>query len=161
MNIEEKRFYFIKDEFMNKYGIYLMKNKKNTKRPCYFCFADENDKEILWFVPVSTKAEKYLDIYHNKKRKYRKVYNFVFGHLHGKKAVFLVQNIFPITERYIIEKYITENKDVRISKNLSDKIIKNSRYIINMALKGHSIAFYNIIEMKQKLLSENKELEKI
>lgn len=30
----------------------------------------------------------------------------------GKSAVFLIQNIFPTTGEYILEKYITENKDV-------------------------------------------------
>ena len=36
----------------------LMKNKENgTKRPCYFCFRDRKNKEIIWFVPISTKYE--------------------------------------------------------------------------------------------------------
>ena len=44
----------------------LMENKdRGTKRPCYFCFRDRKDKEIIWFVPISTKYDKYKKIYDN------------------------------------------------------------------------------------------------
>ena len=37
-----------------------MINKENgNKRPCYFCFRNRKNKEIIWFVPISTKYEKY------------------------------------------------------------------------------------------------------
>ena len=103
MVIEDGKFYFIKDEFFyvcQDYG--LMENKDGeTKRPCYFCFRDRKNKEIIWFVPISTKHDKYKKIYENKKIKSgdKPVYNFVFGNVLGKKAVFLIQNIFPTTEK--------------------------------------------------------------
>lgn len=107
MVIEDGKFYFIKDEFFDVFKDYgLMENKDGgTKRPCYFCFRDRKNKEIIWFVPISTKYEKYKKIYDNKKLKSgnRPVYNFVFGNVLGKKAVFLIQNIFPTTEKYIEE----------------------------------------------------------
>lgn len=61
MVIEDGKFYFIKDEFFNTFKNYsLMENKDGgTKRPCYFCFRDRKDKEIIWFVPISTKYDKY------------------------------------------------------------------------------------------------------
>ena len=42
MEIENGKFYFIKDEFFNIFKEYeLMKNKENgNKRPCYFGFND-------------------------------------------------------------------------------------------------------------------------
>ena len=61
MVIEDGKFYFIKDEFFDTFKDYsLMGNKDGgTKRPCYFCFRDRKDKEIIWFVPISTKYDKY------------------------------------------------------------------------------------------------------
>ena len=48
MKIKEGRLYFIKDEFLEKYGqkYHLMENKveKGTKRPTYFCFKDNKNK---------------------------------------------------------------------------------------------------------------------
>lgn len=46
-----------------------MQNKENgNKRPCYFCFNDSENKEIIWFVPISSKIDKYKTIFENKKR---------------------------------------------------------------------------------------------
>ena len=61
MEIVEGKLYFIKDEFIEKYNpkYHLMENKEaGTKRPTYFCFRDKIDKDILWFVPMSSKYDK-------------------------------------------------------------------------------------------------------
>ena len=95
MIIEDGKFYFIKNEFFilfEEYG--LMKNKENgNRRPCYFCFNDSDNPEIIWFVPISSKVNKYKEIYENKKKSRKKVYNFVFGKVLGKEKAFLIQNI--------------------------------------------------------------------
>ena len=158
MVIEDGKFYFIKDEFFDVFKDYgLMENKDGvTKRPCYFCFRDRKDKEIIWFVPISTKYDKYKKIYDNKKLKSRNkpVYNFVFGNVLGKKAVFLIQNIFPTTEKYIEEKYTNSNKDVEIPTVVKDEIIKISLRVVKLAEAGTNIPFYDIIEMKNTLLDK-------
>ena len=71
MIIEDGKFYFIKDNFFDLFeGYKLMENKENgNKRPCYFCFKDNNEKDIIWFVPISTKHDKYEKIYESKKKK--------------------------------------------------------------------------------------------
>ena len=71
MKVENGKFYFIKDEFFDIFKDYkLMQNKENgNKRPCYFCFNDPENKEIIWFVPISSKVDKYKVIYENKKSK--------------------------------------------------------------------------------------------
>lgn len=156
MVIEDGKFYFIKDEFFDLFKDYgLMVNKENgNKRPCYFCFRDKFNKKIIWFVPISTKYEKYKKIYEYKKQKQRRVYNFVFGEVVGKKAVFLIQNIFPTTEEYVLEKYITENKDVEIALNVRNKVIAYSRQVIMKAEQGINIPFYNILDMEKVLLNK-------
>ena len=156
MVIEDGKFYFIKDEFFDLFKDYkLMENKEGgNKRPCYFCFRDRKNKEIVWFVPISTKYEKYKKIYEYKKQKQRRVYNFVFGEVVGKKSVFLIQNIFPTTEEYVLEKYITENKDVEIALNVRNKVIAYSRQVIMKAEQGINIPFYNILDMEKVLLNK-------
>lgn len=108
-------------------------------------------------MPISTKYDKYKKIYDNKKLKSgnRPVYNFVFGNVLGKKAVFLIQNIFPTTEKYIEEKYTNSNKDVEIPTVVKDEIIRISLRVVKLAEVGINIPFYDIIEMK-KILLENK-----
>ena len=79
-----------------------MQNKENgNKRPCYFCFSDLRHKEIIWFVPISSKVDKYKKIYENKRKSRKNVYNFVFGKVLGKEKVFLNINhiLFVTTEK--------------------------------------------------------------
>lgn len=158
MVIEDGKFYFIKDEFFDIFKDYgLMENKDGgTKRPCYFCFRDRREKSIIWFVPISTKYEKYKKIYEDKKLKNgnKPVYNFVFGKVLGKKAVFLIQNIFPTIEKYIEEKYRNANKDVEIPTIVKDEIIRTSLRVVRLAEDGINIPFYDIIEMKNILLGK-------
>ena len=156
MKVENGKFYFIKDDFFNMFkGYKLMENKENgTKRPCYFCFNDLENKEIIWFVPISSKVEKYRLIYENKKKTRKKVYNFVFGKVLGKEKAFLIQNIFPTTEKYIEGKYQNKMQDVEITETLKKEIIETSMNVVKLAKKGINIPFYDIIEMKKILLEK-------
>lgn len=159
MIIEDGKFYFIKDKFFDVFKDYgLMINKENgNKRPCYFCFKDRKDKEIVWFVPISTKYDKYIKIYEKKKVKSGKkpVYNFVFGKVLGKKAVFLIQNIFPTTLKYIEKKYTNSNRDVEVQEVVKKEVITKALRVVDLAKSGIQIPFYNIIEMKKILLEDN------
>jgi hypothetical protein len=101
-----------------------MQNKENgNKRPCYFCFRDDNDTNIIWFVPISSKVDKYKKIYKSKVKIRKKVYNFVFGKVLGQEKVFLIQNMFPTIEKFILEKYKTNKKDVQITYSLQKQVI--------------------------------------
>jgi hypothetical protein len=161
MKVENGKFYFIKDDFFDVFrGYQLMENKENgNKRPCYFCFNDVEDEEIIWFVPISSKVDKYKVIYENKKKKKRKVYNFVFGKVLGKEKAFLIQNIFPTTAKFIENKYTNKQRDVEITESLKKEIIETAMNVIKLAKKGINIPFYDIIEMKNILLKQNVKIK--
>lgn len=158
MNIEDGKFYFISNMFIQKYGIKynLMENKEvGTKRPCYFCFKDKIDKSIIWFVPISKQYQKYKNIYEKKKQKINhEPLNFAFGVVKDEHAVFLIQNMFPTIEQYIEEKYQVKNNDVTISKPLQKEIIEKAEAVLRLELKGFNIAFSNLIDFKNELLNK-------
>lgn len=158
MQIENGRFYFINNTFIQTYGIKynLMKNKETgTKRPCYFCFKDKTDKHIIWFVPISKQYEKYKSIYEKKKKKiHREPLNFVFGIVKNENAVFLIQNMFPTTKKYIEEKYKVKNNDVTISMPLQKEIIEKAESVLRLEEKGIHVAFSNLIDFKRELLDK-------
>ena len=116
MKIKDLNFYFFKDLFFEKFNNYdLMQNKENgNKMPCYFCFRDKRNKKIIWFVPITSKVEKYKTIYNRKKKKLKNVYNFVFGNVLGNEKLLLIQNIFPVTEIYIESRYMNKSSEVKI-----------------------------------------------
>lgn len=159
MKVENGKFYFIKESFFSLFRDYkLMNNKENgNKRPCYFCFNDMENDDIIWFVPISSKMNKYKKIYNNKKKSRKKVYNFVFGNVLGKEKTFLIQNIFPTKEEYIESKYKNKNQDVEIAETLKKEVIGTSIKVIKLAQKGIHIPFYDIIEMKNILLKNSDE----
>ena len=67
-----------------------MKNHEgNSTRPNYFCVKIENE-EILWFIPMSSRVEKYKTIIENKIRKYKKCDTIVVGNYRGKDHAFLL-----------------------------------------------------------------------
>ena len=71
MQIDVGYFYFIKDSFFDIMDDpELMKNKESgNKRPCYYCIKSKKYDNIIWFIPVSTKIEKYKKIYDSKIQK--------------------------------------------------------------------------------------------
>ena len=157
MKIEEGKFYFIKDDFFNKIDEKLLcvnKREKN-KRPCYYCFKDLKYKKIFWMLPISSRVEKYKRIYEDKKKRYGKCDNIVFGYVEGELRTFLIQNMFPITSRYIIEKYIKQKRDVRVSQELEKELKQKARRILKLVEKGYeNLVFPNIIKIRDILLNE-------
>ena len=146
MKIENGRFYCIKYN--------LMKNKETgTKRPCYFCFKDKTNENIIWFVPISKQYAKYKSIYKKKKEKiHREPFNFVFGIVKDENAVFLIQNMFPTVEKYIEEKYKVKNNDVTISIPLQKEIIEKAESVLRLEEKNIHVAFSNLINFRKELL---------
>lgn len=161
MIIESGKIYFIKDEFIDKYGkkYHLMKNhEEDSNRPCYFCFKDDQIDGMLWFVPMSTKYDKYIDIYFSIKQKIMKEpNNFVFfNNIAGKKTVFLLQNMFPTMDKYVQAKYIKKGEDVKVPIHIQEDIMKKAKSIIRLSRKGHIVTFTNLPEFILDIENELK-----
>lgn len=160
MDIKEGHFYFIEDNFFELVsGKELMHNKeKGTKRPCFYCFkANEND-ELFWFVPISSKIKKYKDIYDKKvlmQKKLNKkvsVDTIIFGEIAGVEGCFLIQNIFPIKKEYIVDIYTKNNVEVRVSNKLEKEVIKKAKKVLLLYNNGmKNIIFSDINKIITRL----------
>ena len=159
--IEEGYFYFVKDCFFDIVDdLELMKNKENgIKRPCYFCFKSKENDKIIWFVPVSTKVDKYKKIYENKIQKQIKlgktpsIDTIVFGYVANTYSTFLIQNMFPVTEEYIESQYIKNKIPIRLSNKLQNEIISKAKKVLKLYEHGmKNILFPNIDEILKKLI---------
>lgn len=161
MQIDVGCFYFIKDEFFDFIDDKeLMKNKENgMKRPCYYCFKSKENNKIVWFIPVSTKIQKYQKIYNNKIQKQIKlgkkpsVDTIVFGNVANTYSTFLIQNMFPVTEEYIESKYIKNKVPIKLSNKLQIEIINKANKVLNLYNHGmKNIIFPDIDKILQQLL---------
>ena len=51
-------------------------------------------------IPISSQADKYKGIIEKKKKRYGKCNTIVIGLFAGKENAFLIQNAFPVIEKY-------------------------------------------------------------
>ena len=100
VKIKTGYLYHIKDEFftiVKDDG--LMNNHENGgSRPTYFAIEDGN---ILWFIPLSTKVEKYKKLIRQKIEKYGECNTILIRKVFRKDAAILIQNAFPVLQKYI------------------------------------------------------------
>ena len=154
MKIEKGKFYFIKDEYFKLVkDKELCKNKeRGTKRPCFYCFKDKTDSNLIWFIPISSKIEKYKKIYDKKIKRNSIVDTIVFGYVEGEKRAFLIQNMFPTTKEYIVEKYIKNKRDVIVNKRLNKELEYKANKILVLVEKGYTnLVFPDIKYIREKL----------
>ena len=139
---------------------FIMKNKKNgNKRPCYYCFKSKEYNNIIWFIPVSTKISKYQKIYNYKIEKQIKlgkkpsIDTIVFGNIANTYSTFLIQNMFPVTEKYVESQYTKNKVPIRLSNKLQKEIIDKATKVLNLYNHGmKNIVFPNIDRILEKLL---------
>ena len=159
MKIQPGYFYFIKDEFFEKIeDKELMVNKENGHmRPCYYCFKDNRNNGLYWFIPVSSKIEKYKEIYNKKRQKYKRVDTIVFGYIFGRKSAFLIQNMFPTTMEYIKEGYLKQNKEITVNDDLKKELNTKANRVLELVKAGNKhLVFPDITAIEEVLLKGNK-----
>ena len=164
MQINIGCFYFIKDSFFDIIDdSELMQNKENgNKRPCYYCFKSKKYDDTIWFIPVSTKIEKYQKIYNYKIQKQIKlgkkpsIDTIVFGNVANTYSVFLIQNMFPVTKKYVESQYIKNKVAIRLSNKLQTEVIYKANKVLNLYNHGmKNIIFPNVDKILEQLLSNN------
>lgn len=103
MEIKEGYVYHIKNDYFEKVrdDKLMINHDGNSTRPNYFCIKIDNNSELMWFIPMSSKIEKYKKIVEQKIKKYKKCDTIVIGNYRGRNHAFLIQNMFPIISKYI------------------------------------------------------------
>lgn len=109
MPVQENRFYFLKDEYYDKFPDCGLSGNKGSghNRPCFYCL---NLEGYCWMVPISSQLSKYKTLYNEKRKKYPDYDGLEFGYVNGSERVFLIQNVCPVTEEYIAGIYTCTRK---------------------------------------------------
>lgn len=149
-------FYTLKDEFFDDFPDPYLKNNKNQKRPFYYCFKDSN--EIFWFIPCTSRVDKYNKMIEaaQKKNKPADKWHKIF--LCGKENILLIQDVFPVTEKYINREFLKNNIHQRIASKTEQKIIrqKANKIIALTKYKGKLFSTQaDIMKIKEKLQNQS------
>jgi hypothetical protein len=158
----EGTFYFIKNEYFLEFNDKnLMKNKeiingKLHERPCYYSYLDIKTG-LMWFIPISSQVSKYENIYNKKilKSPKHKCDTIVFGYVLGEKKAFLIQNMCPVTAKYINNEYIDKatNDPVFINDNLKKELNSKAKKILGLTKQGFDkLIFPDVLAIEKKLL---------
>ncbi len=159
--MEIGHFYYIEDQYFIDFpDEYLMKNKETINgkahdRPCFYTFKD-SEKDLYWMIPFSSQVSKFRGIYNKKIQKYRKCDTIVFGEVLGHEKVFLIQNMCPITEKYMKNEYIDAraNIPVRIDGVLEKTLKEKAARVLALQRKGIKLIFPNVLEIEKKLIDQ-------
>lgn len=153
MKIETGGIYHIKDEFFDKINDNgLMINHENGHaRPTYFTI---KDRDILWFIPLSSKISKYKPIIDRKIKKYGQCKSIMICEVAGKENVVLLQNAFPTLEKYIDHAHVVNGKPVKVVENLKEEILMNFKYLMSLKKYGKNLFFPDIDKIKRIMLNE-------
>ena len=153
MKIETGYLYHIKDEFFDIIDDEnLMTNhERGNKRPTYFTI---RDNDILWFIPLSSKVEKYKKIVNKKTEKFGFCNTILIEKIFDKEHAILLQNAFPTLEKYIDHVHTVDGKPAKVPEALEKIILEKFKYMLKMKERGINLFFTDIDKIKNQILEE-------
>lgn len=151
LDIKTGYLYHIKDEYFDVVNDKnLMQNhEKGKKRPTYFTI---KDKEILWFIPISSKVEKYQKIIDKKLKKYGFCNTIIIRKIADEDAAILLQNAFPTLEKYIDHVHTVDGVPLKVPTDLQNEIKSLFKNMLGLKKRGTDLFFTDIDSLKQQML---------
>ena len=158
MKIRQGYSYHIKDEFFDMVqDKYLMSNKEQGNyRPHYYAIQDKKNLELYWMIPISSQTEKYKKIIESKKKRYGKCNTIVIGLFAGKENAFLIQNAFPIIQKYFDHVHTIQQKPITVHKKLDKLLVENLNEVLAMHNRGIKLIFTDIDTIRNIMEQELK-----
>jgi len=160
--MEIGHFYFLENSYFVDFpDPYLMGNKDELNgelhgRPCFFSFTDKTS-QIYWMIPISSKIDKYKQIYSEKISRTGRCDTLVFGYVLGHEKAFLIQNMCPVISKYVNCEYVDRYTDVsvRVDGILERELYQKSSRILALAKKGKRVIFPDVLKIEKELKQQS------
>lgn len=146
-HIKDKYFDVVNDDNL------MQNHEKGKKRPTYFTI---KDKEILWFIPISSKIEKYKKIIERKTERYGFCNTIIIRKIAGEDTAILLQNAFPTLEKYIDHVHTINGVPLKVPTDLQHEIKGLFKNMLGLKKRGTNLFFTDIDKLKEKMLEEIK-----
>ena len=153
MQVQTGYLYHIKDEFFDKVkdkGL-MINHENGHSRPSYLAIKDD---DILWFIPLTSKIDKYKSIIEKKEKKYGSCKTILIKKIAGREQVILIQNAFPTLEKYIQSRHTIDGKYIKISSAIEREIVDDLEYMLSLKSTGLNLFFTDIDFIKNVMLEE-------
>ena len=161
--MEVGHFYFLGNQyFVDFKDDKLMSNHEVVNgvihdRPCYCCFKISDKENIYWGIPISSQVNKYRRIYNSKMSQYGKCDTIEFGKVLGAERAFLIQNMCPITDKYIKNEYMHSGVPVAVDFETNNRIKRKAIKVLALLHNGNTnLIFPNVLEIEEILKKQEK-----
>jgi len=159
--MEQGHFYFLKDEYFKDFPDENIQRNHEVidgqlhDKPC-FC-AIKGVGEIFWLIPISSQTLKYHKLERKKIEKYNKCDTLKFGNVLGYGKAFLIQNMIPVTDKYIKGEYLDRNNNpVRVEGDFERMLIKTAMIVLAKQRKGINLIFPDVLTIEGHLIEINR-----
>ena len=151
--VHEGYLYHIKDEYYIKMSDpnLSLNHGIGKERPNYLVI---KDKYLYWFIPISSKVDKYKKIRNRKINRYGFCDSILIGKIYGKERAILIQNAFPCIHKYIDKVHIKNNKPAKIGKPLQKEILEKFNKLLKLKKHGVNLFFTDIDKLENLMLNE-------
>ena len=114
------------------------------------------NNDIYWGITISSQVEKYREIYNKKVLRYGICDTIEFGNVLGKEKAFLIQNMCPITNKYIKNEYLHEGIPVAIDYKTHAAIQKKATKVLALLHNSKiNLIFPNVREIEDILKNKS------
>jgi len=157
MKITPGYVYHIKDEYFTKFAEYTTVQNRDDgvhTRPMFYCEKDTNTG-LLLMIPMTSRIDKCIKIRDKQLKKYGECLNLVIGKYAHHLSGFLLQDMLPITEKYISHIHVVSKRPVILNDALRNEIsgkIARIRYLTEQ--RNAKLVFTNIKAIETILLQE-------
>ena len=144
------QLYFLSDQYYTDFpncGLVdggKIRHGQEFRRPCFLAFLDHKRPEIFWVVPISSRVEKYHKIEAHKLRTYGRCNTIRFGTVLGREAAFLIQNMFPVTEKYLIQYKDKNQQPIHIDGRIVTDVRRHASEVLALYRRGAPVLFTNV-----------------
>jgi len=129
--------YKIKNKYFEDFPDKYLRHNNDENRPCYYCLTD-NNTGLAWMIPMSRRIEKYKSIIEKRKSMNKPTDSMHVAKIDtGDESVFIISDMFPVTDEYILAEYTVGGNHLRITSNvLAEAIERKAKRILSLIRKG-------------------------
>lgn len=155
MKIQTGYLYYISDDYFKQFKDknLMLNHEEDHFRPSYLAIKHD---ELLWFIPLSSKVQKYKKIINQKIKKYGTCQTILIRTIIGREAAVLIQNAFPTLEKYVKSAYTINGARIKVSSAVKRDIINSFENILTLKKRGLNLFFTDIDYLKDAMLKEKQ-----
>lgn len=150
MKIKTGYLYHIKDEFFDlvKDENLMTNHERGRTRPTYFTV---KNGDILWFIPLSSKVEKYKKVINDKIKRYGYCNTILIRKIFDEDSVILLQNAFPTIEKFIGHVHTRKGLPAKVPSKLSGEITKKFKELLKLKNRGYNLFLTDVDTIEKKI----------